>query len=478
LAAGVSEGLPQTGDVIAGKYAVERVIGSGGMGVVIAARHLQLGQRVAIKFMRGEAVHDANSVERFLREARASVALTSEHVAKVLDVGTLDNGAPFMVIEYLAGVDLAQIVQRNGPLPVEEAVGYVVQACEAVAEAHVLGMVHRDLKPANLFAARRMDGTTLIKVLDFGISKAAAVTGDFGASLTMSGMVMGSPGYMSPEQVRSAKGVDARSDIWSLGVILYELLAGRCPFVGESLGDTLAKIVSEAPPSVASRRPDLPPGLVAIVHGCLDRNVHTRVQSVADLVSKLLPFAPRDAAISVERIRRMTRISTGGSHAMPSTPTSEARPATQPATDEPWNRSGAADVRASRRWVGLAAAAALLVTCAVSLVAWLTLRVPPPPAAAVETATAPSPPAPNPTPPTPAVATIAQLPPEPVRPPPPTTVAPEATATAERAPSSDASKPARPSRPVRRPASPTSTAAAAPTTSSRPSTGDPDYEHF
>ena len=389
---GVSDGVPQTGDVIAGKYAVERVIGSGGMGVVVAARHLQLGHRVAIKFMRGEAVHDANSVERFLREARASVALTSEHVAKVLDVGTLDNGAPYMVIEYLAGVDLAQVIQRNGPLPVDEAVGYVVQACEAVAEAHMLGMVHRDLKPANLFAARRMDGTTLIKVLDFGISKAAAVTGDFGASLTMSGMVMGSPGYMSPEQVRSAKGVDARSDIWSLGVILYELLAGRCPFIGETLGDTLARIVSEAPPSVASRRPELPQGLVAVVHGCLDRNLNTRVQSVADLVSKLLPFAPKDATVSVERIRRMTRISTGGSHALPAMPTSEARPATQPSTDEPWNRSGTANVRASRRWVGLAAGAALLVTFAVSLVAWFTLRVPPAPARALDTATAPSPP--------------------------------------------------------------------------------------
>jgi serine/threonine protein kinase len=475
--------VPESGDVVAGKYAVERVLGAGGMGVVVAARHLQLGQRVAIKFMRGEAVHDANSVERFLREARASVALTSEHVAKVLDVGTLENGSPYMVIEYLAGVDLAQVILRDGPLPVEEAVGYVVQACEAVAEAHVLGIVHRDLKPANLFATRRMDGTTLIKVLDFGISKAASVTGEFGASLTMSGMVMGSPGYMSPEQVRSAKGVDARSDIWSLGVILYELLSGRCPFVGETLGDTLAKIVSEAPPSVASRRPDLPQGLVAVVHGCLERSLGARIQTVGDLAAKLLPFAPRDSAISVDRIRRMTHISTGGrSHPTPST-TAEARPETQPATDQPWEKSGMSAAASSRRWFGLAAAAVVVVACAVSLVAWLTLRVPPAPAA-VSATVAPSPPVPAAAPvaPAPPAATVLQqLPPEPepARLPPAATTTSEAAATADRSPqASEPARPTRPSRPAHHASAHTTAAGSAPSASNRPSTGDPDYEHF
>jgi serine/threonine-protein kinase len=485
LAPGVSEGVPEAGDVVAGKYTIERVLGSGGMGVVVAARHMQLGQRVAIKFMRGEAAHDANAVERFLREARASVALTSEHVAKVLDVGTLDGGSPYMVIEYLAGVDLAQVIQRDGPLPVEEAVGYLVQACEAVAEAHVLGIVHRDLKPANLFATRRMDGTTLIKVLDFGISKAAAVTGDLGASLTMSGMVMGSPGYMSPEQVRSAKGVDARSDIWSLGVILYELLAGRCPFIGETLGDTLAKIVSEAPPLVSSRRPELPQGLVAIVHGCLERNLGARIQNVDDLVSKLLPFAPKDASVSADRIRRMTRISTGGGHTRTPGSVVKERVETQASTDRPWHRSETGTEGSSRRWLRLAVGAVLLVGCGVSLVAWFTLRVPPPlaPAAAPATVappTAATPPFAAAAAPTLPAATIAELPAEPEpKKAAPAAAPPEAAATTERTPpSSEPAKPTKASRPARHPSNPGTTGAPAASGSNRPSTGEADYEHF
>src|SRR5580658_7834898 len=205
--ASASAAIPRQGETILGKYEVEQVLGAGGMGVVLAVRHLQLGQRYAIKFVKSEAAADPTVVARFIREARAAVALSSEHVAKVFDVGSLENGAPFMLMEHLAGVDLGQVLDREGPLGIPEAVGAILQACEAIAEAHALGIVHRDLKPSNLFVSKRADGTRIIKVLDFGISK--TVDTPAGQGLTQSGALMGSPGYMSPEQVRSPKTVDA-----------------------------------------------------------------------------------------------------------------------------------------------------------------------------------------------------------------------------------------------------------------------------
>jgi eukaryotic-like serine/threonine-protein kinase len=305
--AGDFAGVPAPGEILAAKYEVERVLGVGGMGVVVAARHIQLGQRVAIKFMRVEAAQHAHGVSRFLREARAAVALSSEHVTKVLDVGTLESGAPYMVMEYLAGADLGEVVQTNGPLGVAETVGIVLQACEAIAEAHTLGIIHRDLKPSNLFATTRRDGSPLVKVLDFGISKTEELnTHGVRENLTASGLVIGSPLYMSPEQLRSAKAADARSDIWSLGVIVFELLTGKSPFAAETLGETLARIVSESAPSVREQRPDVPEGLAAVVAQCLERDIRRRIQSVAELAIRLAPFAPREAAISLDRIARVS----------------------------------------------------------------------------------------------------------------------------------------------------------------------------
>ena len=210
----------EVGAIIAGKYRIERVLGEGGMGIVVFAVHEQLDQPFALKFLLPTLVSQADIVQRFLREARAAVRIQSEHVARVLDVGA-EAGTPYMVMEYLEGGDLAEMLSQRGPLPPQEVVGYVLEACEAIAEAHAMGIVHRDLKPANLFVAKRPSGKPVVKVLDFGISKVPITGKD--VALTSAKAVMGSPGYMSPEQMVEASHAGPRSDLWSLGIVLYEL---------------------------------------------------------------------------------------------------------------------------------------------------------------------------------------------------------------------------------------------------------------
>ncbi|MCU0691643.1 MAG: serine/threonine protein kinase, partial [Polyangiaceae bacterium] len=220
------------GDTVAGKYQVERLIGSGGVGVVFAATHLELGEPVAIKFLLPRAAKNVVDVARFCREAQAAAQLKTEHATRVLETGVLHDGSPYMVMELLEGRDLADLLKLSGPLPIEEALEYVLQASVALAEAHRLGIVHRDIKPSNLFLTHHPDGTPLVKILDFGIAKASveAQAGVAPQDLTKTSALLGSPLYMSPEQIRSTKSVDARSDIWSLGIVLYELLCGTTPF--------------------------------------------------------------------------------------------------------------------------------------------------------------------------------------------------------------------------------------------------------
>jgi serine/threonine protein kinase len=212
---GASDPGVKPGEILAGKYQVERVLGVGGMGVVVAAHHIQLDEKVALKFLLPDALKNTEALARFEREARAAVKIKSEHIARVIDVGKLDSGSPYMVMEYLEGGDLSGMLSKTGKLPVEQAVDFVLQASEAIAEAHALGIVHRDLKPANLFCIRRRDGQLAIKVLDFGISKVTK-TGSMpdSMSMTKTTAVIGSPVYMSPEQMQSSKGVDLRTDVW------------------------------------------------------------------------------------------------------------------------------------------------------------------------------------------------------------------------------------------------------------------------
>ncbi|HSO31319.1 MAG TPA: serine/threonine-protein kinase [Labilithrix sp.] len=279
------------GDIVAGKYRVERVLGSGGMGVVVAATHLELDQLVALKFILPQALSGQGNVERFMREARAAVRLKSEHVARVYDVGRDGEDRPFMVLELLEGMDLAKLSKQKGSLPVADAVEYLLQACEALVEAHAAGIVHRDLKPQNLFVTRRLNGTPLVKVLDFGIAKAIGPLAAGQMSLTDSAAIIGSPLYMAPEQMRSARTAEVRSDIWALGVILFELLGGQLPFDGETVTEVCIRVVNERPADLLTLRPALDPELVAIVMRCLAKDPEQRFHNVSALASALEPFS-------------------------------------------------------------------------------------------------------------------------------------------------------------------------------------------
>ncbi|HEY0253193.1 MAG TPA: serine/threonine-protein kinase, partial [Kofleriaceae bacterium] len=268
------------GSVIGNRFRIEQILGAGGMGYVVAARHLELGQLVAIKLLRDEMAGSPAIVERFLREARAVVGLRTEHVCRVSDVGRLDSGAPYIVMEMLEGVDLQRTVARS-PLPATTAVEYVLQACVALAEAHAAGIIHRDLKPANLFVVRRPDGGPLVKVLDFGIAKARS---EPGAHATQKA-AMGSPGYMSPEQVQNARDVDVRTDIWALGVTLYQLLSARLPFPGPTITEIAVSVAHDPP-----ERLDTDPGLRDVVLKCLEKSPDRRYANIGELMTALAPF--------------------------------------------------------------------------------------------------------------------------------------------------------------------------------------------
>jgi eukaryotic-like serine/threonine-protein kinase len=276
------------GNVLNGRYRVERVIGSGGTWLVVAAIHLRLGQRVALKFLLPEAMSHREAVERLPRRARAAAQLRSDHVARIIDVDALPSGAPFVVMEYLDGIDLATALRRDGALPVPAIAEHVIQALDAIGEAHAAGIVHRDLEPKNLLVVRRSDGSAWIKVVDLGIAGAVAAVADTGT--TGSQPVIRSPAYRSPEDLRAEGPVDARSDIWSLGVILYELATGRVPFGSGVLSELALEVVTDPTPPMESPH-QLPDGFEAVVRRCLEKDPARRFQTAADLAAALAPFS-------------------------------------------------------------------------------------------------------------------------------------------------------------------------------------------
>jgi serine/threonine-protein kinase len=289
-----------TGQIIAGRYRVDGVLGVGGMGVVVAATHVHLDDRVALKLPLPATLGDPSAVARFIEEARAASRIKSGHVARVLDVGTLENGSPYIVMECLQGIDLSVRLQQHGPLAALEAVDLVLQACEALAQVHALGMVHRDVKPSNLFCSQEADGRPFVKLLDFGISTPLASTGGDAIALP-EGAVLGSPHYMSPEQLRTPAEVDHRTDIWSLGVVLYELLAGRTPFEAPSIAK-LVRAVEGPPPSLCAARRDVSPALDHVVARCLEADRGRRFASIRELAVALADFASEHGRASVERL--------------------------------------------------------------------------------------------------------------------------------------------------------------------------------
>jgi serine/threonine-protein kinase len=272
-----------SGEVLAGKYRVERAIGRGGMGLVVEAVHLELEQPVAIKFLLAEAAAFEGASERFVREARAAARIKSEHVVRVLDVDRLPSGEPYIVMEYLVGTDLHRLVREQGPLPLRTAVDHLLQVCDALVEAHAMGVVHRDLKPSNLFLTQRADGSPLVKLLDFGIAKAPSSWSQ--QELTRG--LLGSPLYMSPEQLRDTRSVDARTDIWSLGVILHELVTGRFPFEASSEAALGAMVAIDAPTPLRRHFPAAPEALERLILRCLEKDPARRFPDVKAFAAAL-----------------------------------------------------------------------------------------------------------------------------------------------------------------------------------------------
>jgi serine/threonine-protein kinase len=354
----MSQSPVSVGDVLADKYRVEEVIGVGGMGVVVGARHIELDTHVALKFMLPEHLDNEEAVARFLREGKAAARLRGEHVARVTDVGKLASGAPYMVMEYLEGFDLGALAKKEIRPTIAEACLYIFQACDALDEAHAAGVVHRDIKPSNLFLTKTPKGEPCVKVVDFGISKLQP-SGDASANMhvTRTAAVFGSPLYMSPEQMRSSRDVDARADVWSLGATLYELLTGVVPFTGESVIDLAMRITQDpvAPPS--SIAPAISKELDAIVVKCLEKDPKDRFQTVRELGDALAPFAGQRAS------------------APPKTIVTVARDATRPdavspagATDPGWGRTNPPKKPTSRMWMfGIGGAVLLAVIAGVAV---------------------------------------------------------------------------------------------------------------
>ncbi|WP_438008894.1 serine/threonine-protein kinase [Sorangium sp. So ce321] len=325
-----AEGGPGRREVVAGRYAVETRIGAGGVGVVQLATDLQSGRHVALKRVDPKIAQNRHAVERLLRGAHAARSLSGRHVARVLDLG-VDGGAPFIVSEYLEGSDFASYLQRRGPLRVREAVKYLLQICEAVAEAHAAGLLHRDIKPENLFISFG-DGAPSVKVLDFGVSAVACGVESEGPNAA-SGAMRGSLLYMAPEQMRSAGGIDERADIWSIGAVAYALLCGASPFEAPTELDVCTRVLNEPPAPFPAHVE--PAELRALLLRCLDKNPEARPPDVAKLAFSLARFGGEGSEDAAERVWEALRAE--------DETVRMAKPAPDPSADE-WEADTLADL--------------------------------------------------------------------------------------------------------------------------------------
>jgi serine/threonine-protein kinase len=294
---------PVVGEVVAQRWVVERVVAEGGFGIVVAARHVELDETVAIKFLKAESVDRPDVVGRFAREAKICARMKNEHTPTVIDVGVCPHRGPYMVMEYLEGEDLLHLVARRGPMPIAEVAEIGLQACAALASAHAAGVIHRDIKPENLFLAERPGGMKVLKLLDFGISKASLDGEVFGTplSLVTTQCLVGTPLYMPPEQLRAKSDLGPTADLWSLGTVLYELVAARTAFSGIGVTDVCASVLETEPLRLDEVRPDVPAAFADVVARCLAKKPEARWESAAALALALAPFAPTSARIEVER---------------------------------------------------------------------------------------------------------------------------------------------------------------------------------
>ncbi len=294
------------GAVLLGKYRVDRAIGAGGMGVVALGWHLDFDERIAIKFLLPALADNAEAVGRFEREARVLFKIKSENVCRVIDVGKLESGVPFMIMEYLDGHDLATALESGEPLPIDRAIEYGMQACQALAHAHVRGIVHRDIKPENLFVARDPSGEHVLKLLDFGLSKEQeSDEGGRKRKLTAQEQVMGTPHYMSPEQWLASTAVGPATDQWALAAIVFELVTGKPPFDGPQIGNVCSAIINAPTPSAKRARPDAPAGLDAVLQKALEKNPGDRYENIGAFAVALAAFAAPGVAVKAERTLKM-----------------------------------------------------------------------------------------------------------------------------------------------------------------------------
>jgi serine/threonine-protein kinase len=348
--------LPQSGEVIAEKYRIEEPLGEGGMAVVFAAHHLLLDKPIALKILSPDLPRLPQLRERFLIEARAAARVDSPHVARVMDVGTLESGLPYMVLERLEGCDLAELLEVERRLSIGDAVDYVLQALQGLAHAHTLGVVHRDLKPANLFLAHQSDGSAIIKILDFGIAKLSTSDPEEKerpSRATQQGQAVGTPMYMSPEHVRNEKFIDHRTDIWAMGVVLYELLTGHTPFEADGIGETFGAVLNRLPTSARASRPEIPDPLDDAILKCLQQDPDDRFQDVAQFARAIGPYGTGACSFMVDSIeqtlRQRLRRYSGKAIMVARPPTSKATsvtveaPVPEPAPTKPKSKPPASD---------------------------------------------------------------------------------------------------------------------------------------